>query len=91
MPQYAYSPTRKPRLPPTHRRALEFICREVDAGHRFPSRKQIADAIGYSNPNSISEILATLQGAGFISRAYHGDWCVNDDIVADHDHIVAVE
>jgi len=53
-------------LPPQRRKVMLFIRSEVESGRPFPSRKAIAQHMGWKRENSSVDVLVTLSWQGFI-------------------------
>ncbi len=58
---------------PQRRRVYEFICAEHEAGRPFPTKRQIADHMGWKNKTGAGDCLNALAGLdGLLARSYVG-------------------
>ena len=55
-------------LPPRQLEALKFIADTIDKRQYAPSQQEIANAMGLSSLNSVSQNLAALESKGVIGR-----------------------
>jgi SOS-response transcriptional repressor LexA len=55
-------------LTPTQRAVRDYVVEQIERTQHWPTRAEIAEAMGWSSPNAAQQVLEALERKGWIGR-----------------------